>query len=332
MKKPVRSTSRLIVILVMLTVPLYLISDAYARHWLVIDHWAISIDRACKDGANIAYRLGRLDMPNPGHTYNVYSIPDLLVIGSGTMSAVMPPVGSYAYGSEHVYWNQELDNGDRIFWTRGLMTYMADVQNCELSDPNDLLFQVTRSTIDSTAQVGIVTSTLTFEDPPYNSGYDRGDNFLVYDVNVMLQVKHQYDNLIKMQLTSPSGTKTTLMTRVGNSGTDFGDVNISLGEPNEHRDCGGISFQSVTQHFKFDDDSRFSLLDTSFYPPFSTVNFKPEGPDYLNTFNGERAIGDWTLEIIDDDWDPATSQLICWGLDIWGVPIDDTFLPVISRP
>jgi len=116
----------------------------------------------------------------------------------------------------------------------------------------------------------------------------------ISDVNVTLHITHPYDHDLSVYLVSPSGTRVKLFSDVGGSGDNFGIINGA-----------GTTF---------DDDALQSITDPSATPPFADV-FRPADP--LSIFNGENAIGYWTLEV-KDSTDGDDGSLDDWSLSIKG--------------
>lgn len=89
-------------------------------------------------------------------------------------------------------------------------------------------------------------------------------------VIVILTIGHSWDEDLDVYLTSPGGTTVELFTDVGGSGDHFIDTVL---------------------------DQDAALPITAGSAPF-TGTFRPEGD--LNSFNGQRANGTWTLTVFDD--------------------------------
>lgn len=114
----------------------------------------------------------------------------------------------------------------------------------------------------------------------------NGLSGVINDVNVNVNITHPYDTDLHVYLTSPSGTRVELFTKVGASGDNF--VNTVL------------------------DDEASSLI-SSGAAPF-TGSYRPESS--LSAVDGQNPNGVWTLEISDDySFDPA-GHLNSWGLEI----------------
>jgi subtilisin-like proprotein convertase family protein len=92
----------------------------------------------------------------------------------------------------------------------------------------------------------------------------------IQDLNVTLDIQHEYDADLDVYLISPTGTRVKLFADVGTSGDDFHLTNL-------------------------DDEALISIDDGA--APF-TGTFRPQEP--LSTFIDEDAFGTWTLEITDD--------------------------------
>jgi subtilisin-like proprotein convertase family protein len=96
-----------------------------------------------------------------------------------------------------------------------------------------------------------------------------GPNVTIQDVNVKLNISHTQDSDLLITLTSPAGTKITLVNRRGGSGDNFTNTVF---------------------------DSEATRAITSGSPPF-TGSFRPE--QSLGTYNGKAAIGTWKLSVSD---------------------------------
>jgi autotransporter-associated beta strand protein len=115
----------------------------------------------------------------------------------------------------------------------------------------------------------------------------------VSDVNLSLGITHTYDADLTVYLVSPSGTRVKLFSGVGGSGDDF---------------TGTI----------FDDSASQSI--TIGTAPFSQ-SYQPQ--EALSAFNGQSALGYWTLEITDST--PADNgTLNAWSLTITGDELSTT--------
>lgn len=105
------------------------------------------------------------------------------------------------------------------------------------------------------------------------------------DINVYINIQHTYDDDLQITLTSPEGTKVTLIANEGSNGDDFGNTWL-------------------------DDEALSSILQGS--APFNG-SYRPEKT--VATFDGESPVGTWTLTITDDA--PGDSgSLINWLLEI----------------
>jgi subtilisin-like proprotein convertase family protein len=96
---------------------------------------------------------------------------------------------------------------------------------------------------------------------------DSGD---ILDLNVTLNISHQYDADLRVWLVSPTGTQVLLFANVGSFHQNFTDTT-------------------------FDDDATADI--TQGVAPY-TGTFRPQEP--LSAFNGENAQGTWTLLVLDD--------------------------------
>jgi subtilisin-like proprotein convertase family protein len=107
----------------------------------------------------------------------------------------------------------------------------------------------------------------------------------IEDVNITLNISHEYDADLHATLISPSGTRVKLFTNVGGSGDNFQNTVL--------------------------DDSAIIPIGTQLAP--FTGTFRPEQP--LSIFNDEDAAGQWKLELIDDGVGQV-GTLTSWSLTI----------------
>jgi subtilisin-like proprotein convertase family protein len=190
--------------------------------------------------------------------------------------------GNYAAsGSISGYVYRDLDaNGTRAATEAGLpgWTVFLDANNNGVLDTGTVDGTVTSDTAQAINNFVVVSSQLYFDSMA-----------TISDVNLSLDISHTYDADLSVYLISPSGTRVKLFSGIGGSGDNF----------------TGTSF---------DDSALQSITDASATPPFTDV-FKPAEP--LSIFNGENAIGYWTLEIKDNATGDDGS-LNGWSLSIKG--------------
>lgn len=125
------------------------------------------------------------------------------------------------------------------------------------------------------------------------------DDFKVTNLSVGLSISHTYRSDLDATLRSPSGTTVTLFTDIGGSGTNL-DILLDDGAGT---DIGSLG--STPNH----------TIGTSFYENA----FNPEGSAALSAFDGENAIGVWTLSICDDE-SPDTGTMERILLQFEGTP------------
>jgi subtilisin-like proprotein convertase family protein len=107
----------------------------------------------------------------------------------------------------------------------------------------------------------------------------------IRDVNVKVDLTHTRNADLDIYLISPSGTRVELFTDVGGNAENF--TNTVL-----------------------DSDAAASITGGS--APF-TGTFRPEGN--LNLFDGQNLVGEWTLEVRDDQ-NQQTGTLLNWSITI----------------
>ncbi len=94
---------------------------------------------------------------------------------------------------------------------------------------------------------------------------------IIEDVNVTLDISHTYDADVHVSLISPSGTRVKLFANVGGSGDNFHNTVLDDRRSLPIRSLGTLLSRAVSVR-----RSR------------------------LSAFDGEDALGDWKLEVIDD--------------------------------
>ncbi len=107
-------------------------------------------------------------------------------------------------------------------------------------------------------------------------------NITISDVNVTMDISHNFSGDLTLTLISPMGTRVIL----------------------NDKTCGTQPEINVI----FDDDASFD------YDCFITTSARPIGS--LADFNGEDSVGNWTLEIIDNDTDFSSGTLNSWTLNL----------------
>jgi len=118
------------------------------------------------------------------------------------------------------------------------------------------------------------------------STLDITDTGTIADLNVKLDISHNWDEDLDVFLIGPDGTRVELFTDVGADGKDFNDTIL-------------------------DDEALLSITDGS--APF-TGYFHPEGN--LSDFDEKGITGTWTLEVTDD------TARISGTLNSWSLIID----------
>lgn len=121
-------------------------------------------------------------------------------------------------------------------------------------------------------------------------------SLIIGDVNVRMYITHTFRADLDVTLTSPMGTSVTLFTNVGGSGDDFGTT------------C------SPMPDFVIDDEAATVGTLVTGSPAGAPGSYNPEGTAVLSAFDGQDAMGTWTLSICDDlSGDSGTLQ--CWCLE-----------------
>ncbi len=134
---------------------------------------------------------------------------------------------------------------------------------------------------------------LPIPDPGFTeSSITVSDAAVVTDVNVTVNISHNWDADIDITLVAPDGTEIDLSSDNGGTGDDY--INTV-----------------------FDDDATTAI--TAGSPPF-TGTFSPEQP--LSVLNGGNAGGTWTLRVADDEA-IISGTLDSWSIEICGTPQPD---------
>ena len=121
-------------------------------------------------------------------------------------------------------------------------------------------------------------------DPATESIITITDDVIISDINVTVNIDHNWITDLDIKLIGPDGTEVILANDVGGAGDDMTNT-------------------------IFDDDAATAIGDGS--PPF-TGAFKPQGR--LSDFNGLSALGDWTLHI-NDDRNFVGGTLLDWTIE-----------------
>jgi subtilisin-like proprotein convertase family protein len=126
-----------------------------------------------------------------------------------------------------------------------------------------------------------------------NSVINIPSTSLITDVNVSLNITHNWTADLIVKLVSPAGTEVILSNRNGADGENYTNT-------------------------IFDDDATVSIATGT--APF-TGTFQPDGD--LSDFNGEFSGGDWLLNVSDVDLF-ISGTIVNWSLEICGSPQTDT--------
>lgn len=121
-------------------------------------------------------------------------------------------------------------------------------------------------------------------DPATESVITITEDVIISDINVTVNIDHNWITDLDMKLIGPDGTEVILANDVGGAGDDMTNTT-------------------------FDDAATTDIGDG--VPPFTGV-FKPQGR--LSDFNGLSALGDWTL-YINDDRNFVGGTLLDWTIE-----------------
>jgi len=183
--------------------------------------------------------------------------------------------------------------------TDGSYTIVAETQLGSDSVPSNNSVEVT---VDNTSCLEGSNNTEfdilpNLNDPVTESVISITEDEIISDVNVTVNIQHNWITDIDMKLIGPDGTEVVLANDVGGDGDNMTNT-------------------------VFDDDAATSI--GSGAPPF-TGTFRPLGS--LADFNGLSSLGNWTLHINDDE-DAIGGTLLGWSIEICSTPlsIDDETL------
>ncbi|WCO01922.1 zinc-dependent metalloprotease [Psychroserpens ponticola] len=215
-----------------------------------------------------------LTSPNNGAA-NQSTAPELMWTGSDNVQDYLVEVAT------DINFTNIVDSGT----TQSLAYTVGD-----LNTNSTYYWRVTASNLCDTAPVSSVFSFTTaniscnsfLDDVPQNisefgsgntvvSTINIGQDLLVTDVNVTVNITHTWTDDLEITLTSPSGTVVDLIFDEGDDGDDL--INTTFDQEGVDGPITGAS------------------------PPF-TGSFLPEGD--LSTIYGETSGGDWVLTIVDD--------------------------------
>ena len=115
-------------------------------------------------------------------------------------------------------------------------------------------------------------------------------NKIVTDINVTVNIPHEYVGDLTLTLTSPQGTSVILAANIGDNGINYTNT-------------------------VFDSDA-VDLISTGLAP--FTGTFSPQGN--LANFNNEESLGNWTLKVVDSG-NIDTGEINNWTIEICGVDL-----------
>ena len=207
-------------------------------------------------------------------------IGDLLLVGSGVVgSDLTDGVPDNGQGRWEVT-VEPMDEGKWNFFAR--FESAAGI----LSDPVGVTATTVVIVDEAIPDEGTVTSTTTIDQASFAElvGDAADMNVPVIDVNVTINIEHEFSEDLVITLIAPDGTEVLLSSDNG-SASDFTNT-------------------------VFDDSAASAIIDGE--SPFTGV-FRPEEP--LSNVNGINAFGDWQLRVEDNQFD-GTGTLLNWTLQI----------------
>lgn len=284
-----------------------------------------AIDRACSDGIEFGLADTRgnagplpigLDATRLLDTTNVLSttlqLPETPTDVPG--ASTLPHGGSFSLA-----WNTALDPGTRLRLdldtfdnSHSIISVTTTIRNCKLSDPVTIpvrtLYEVPQnprpvppvgnggSSLCS-AGTDVTTTTLV-----------AADDVVIDDLNLALDLEHSKGSSLEVTLTSPQGTKVTMIARgTGNDVSKFGS---------RCSDINGDLIGDDMADFVLDDDSVFRLTDSGITWDYQNTAWAPTGPGTLSDFIGENVAGTWTLDVCDTENDNLSGDLWCWYIEV----------------
>lgn len=157
----------------------------------------------------------------------------------------------------------------------------------------------TTMTSDSTLPIpagnGVNDGTSAGEGSPAEQVINYTNGVTITDVNVTLNIPHEWVEDLRLVLTSPTGTELELFANIIGNGVNF--TNTIL-----------------------DDQAPTLLSDATGADAPYTGAYRPDNA--LSVFNGEVSIGEWTLSVY-DFWDTDNGTLDNWSIEICGAPLPD---------
>jgi len=121
-----------------------------------------------------------------------------------------------------------------------------------------------------------------------------GNNVIITDVNITLNITYVYVNDLRVELTSPTGTKIDLIKQLP--------------------ETAGVGNSDNFTSTILDDAGATAI--TVGPAPF-TGTFSPQNP--LSVLNSQESKGNWTLSVY-DQWTGGTGTLNSWSIEICGTP------------
>jgi len=154
--------------------------------------------------------------------------------------------------------------------------YAAALLCAFLLAPTASAQSVNRYTNNTASAVNAITDTATPCSNPLKRTFVVGTSYTVSDVNIGVLLSHTYRGDLVMTLVSPAGTRVAFANRIGGQADNFNAL---------IDDAAGSAISGYTAN-----DTITAV------PPYNN-SFSPSSA--LSAFNGQGAIGTWTLEVCD---------------------------------
>lgn len=168
-------------------------------------------------------------------------------------------------------------------WTRGWrrLIKLAIAVACAVSGAGIAQAQTTTRYTNSTdSATNGISDTATPCNARFTRTFSVGTSYTVSDVNLGVLMSHTWRADVEIYLVSPAGTRVQLTASQGSSADNF---NLTFD------DEAGTSVSAYT--------ANSTATSTTVVPPYS-VSHTPLSP--LSAFDGQNALGTWTLEICDN--------------------------------
>jgi len=236
------------------------------------------------------------DQANPGgqvpYLTNAGMVTDVFREANGVNTPLTPeePLAAFDGENPNGTWTLTISDDDRGS-VGTLQSWGLNIQSLPAAPPTSVASQETAATL-AIPDAGVVTSTIDID----------GAGARLSDVDLWLDISHEFFRDLDITLTSPAGTVVTITSDNGTGAYD--DL------------LAGTTFDDQTNPggqvpYAFDDGL---VTDTNWLPIRHVVSrLTPE--EALAAFDGENPNGTWTLTVSDDDAEDI-GTLRGWRLDL----------------